>query len=651
MKTVNTIIILFLFVSISDCLGQDYQWAYNIDGTFRPYSRADNNGNVYMTGQFSGVVDFDLQTGVSNKTHTPGSVNDLYLVKYNTDRSLAWIHQMGGSGSGSGQAIAIDGSGNVYITGWFKGTINFGGGNLSTSTVNTVETFFAKYNSSGGHIWSHRIAGSSGGDQGNTIELDNTEAHIYIGGYFARTADFDPGAGTANLVSNSNSFDGYIAKYTTGGVYQWASKTGSSGSDFAFDLDVDASGNPYLCGRQLGDGFFSKYNTSGTLLWTKTISSGGFNNTIKGITIDKSSGSIYITGDFHQTTDFDPNGGVANLTTTGENGFLARYSSTGSYLWVTDFGIGKTYASAINGSGEIHVIGKFNNTIDFDPGPGVANLTSAGGGDLFLAKYDASQNYIWAMREGSSTGDLSVDGSVSLDNSDNVYISGDFSGTSDFDPGPGIANLTSSSSLEDFLAKYGPNILPIELASFSATWKDHSFDEVKLNWQTLSEKNNDSFIIERSNNGQDFIEILQVPGAGDSFEPINYQELDIDPIKNTVSYYRLKQRDYNGKYFISSPVLLTPITSNVSLDIQLLYPNPVIDLLNYIIYSSKKTDINIAIINNLGQQVQYEHEELQEGNNKLSILLDRLSEGEYIIQVETVDGKNQVARRFIIQEK
>jgi hypothetical protein len=166
------------------------------------------------------------------------------------------------------------------------------------------------------------------------------------------------------------------------------------------------------------------------------------------------SGNAYITGTFSGTYDFDPGPGTTNLSTAGTwdlDAYVSKFDSSGNLVWAKSFSStgtsGRGYSVAVDGSGSVYTTGHFDGTSDFDPGAGTANLTAASGLDPFVSKLDSSGNYVWAR---------SLDGgnfeTVAVDGSGNVYITGDFYGTVDFDPGEGIINFTSS-SVDQFFVK------------------------------------------------------------------------------------------------------------------------------------------------------------------------------------------------------
>src|SRR5262245_21645591 len=123
------------------------------------------------------------------------------------------------------------------------------------------------------------------------------------------------------------------------------------------------------------------------------------------------------------------------------------YSQSPNWLWAKgEGGIGRDdgMAIAIDSSGNVYTTGIFSSTADFDPCPGFFNLVSNGQTDIFILKLDSSGNFVWAKQIGGATYDAGE--SLAIDSIGNVYITGAFSGTVDFDPGAGVFNLTSDSS-------------------------------------------------------------------------------------------------------------------------------------------------------------------------------------------------------------
>ena len=201
---------------------------------------------------------------------------------------------------------------------------------------------------------------------------------------------------------------------------------------------------------------FAPLNTeasAGDFVWAKSMSGTGADIAFS-IFID-SSGNVYTTGRFAGTVDFDPGAGTSNLTSVGGTDiFISKLDSSGNFVWAKSVGSTSSDVAnsiSIDSSSNIYTTGRFRNTVDFDPGAGVLNLTSAGGDDIFISKLDSNGDFLWAKSMGGRTNDRGS--SIATDSSGNVYTTGRFTGTVDFDPGAGTSNLTSVGSDDIFLSK------------------------------------------------------------------------------------------------------------------------------------------------------------------------------------------------------
>jgi hypothetical protein len=199
--------------------------------------------------------------------------------------------------------------------------------------------------------------------------------------------------------------------------------------------------------------FVSKLDSSGNFVWAKSF--GGSSLDIGySITVD-SSGNVYTLGIFRGTADFDPGAGTTNLTSAGINDlFVSKLDSSGALLWVKSFGGSENeigYEIAVDSSGNVYTTGYFPGTADFDPGAGISNLTAVGSDDGFVSKLDSSGNFVWAKSFGGSSSDYLK--SITFDSSGNIYTTGGFRDTVDFDPGAGTANLTSAGSADVFVLR------------------------------------------------------------------------------------------------------------------------------------------------------------------------------------------------------
>ena len=430
----------------------------------------DSSGNILTAGYFEGTVDFDPGDGVANLT-SAGS-NDIFVSKLDSSGNYLWAKRIGGSGYDHAAAVAVDKYGSVITTGGFAGTVDFDPGagvaNL-TSVGRDVDIFVSKLDSSGNYLWAKRMGGV-GFDHG-IIPATDSDGNIAVTGFFTGTADFDPGEGVINLTSAGN-IDIFISKFDPAGNFIWAKGIGSTEADGGGGIAFDGSGNIYTSGGFSGtvdfdsgngvfnltsagklDIFISKHDSAGNFVWAKNV--GGTGDDGSAPHVLDSRGNIYLTGIFPNTADFDPGIGVANLTSAGSlDGFVLKLDSSGNYIWAKSYGStgsDEAYSISVDGNGGVITSGTFSGTVDFDPGAGIANLISAGGSDVFISKLDSSGNYLWGKRIGGTGSDRGYANVV--DQLGMVYTSGVFRETADFDPGSGTANFRSNGGADVFISK------------------------------------------------------------------------------------------------------------------------------------------------------------------------------------------------------
>ena len=397
---------------------------------------------------------------------------------YSQIPTLGWVKKAGGTGNEKGISIAIDASGNIYTTGFFTETVDFdpGPGVANLYAGGGKNVFITKTDASGNFIWVKQIGTGSNVMSGNAIHVDNF-GNILVAGEFTGTADFDPGPGVANMTSHSSSKDIFIVKFDQNGNFLWTKQIGGNSVDVVTGLGTDGVGNIYFCGYFSGtvdfdpgigifnqtsnswnsDIFVCKIDPSGNFGWARQIGSSDEDQALS-IAVDFF-GNVTTTGFFNGTADFDPGPNTFNLTATpgGSDVFVLRLDSWGEYIWARRLGGTSNdsgFSVTLDSGGNVYTTGIFCQTADFDPGPGVFNLTTISGVDIFISKLDAWGNFVWAKQiaidaAGSST-------SIVSDLSGNLYISGFFYSKADFDPGPGVFNL-SSNDLSAFILKLDQN--------------------------------------------------------------------------------------------------------------------------------------------------------------------------------------------------
>ncbi len=625
------------------------QWAKSVGGSGydKSYSIAvDGSGNTYITGTFEGTVDFD--PGAGTTTLTSGGYGVIFFAKYDANGSLVWAKSVGENGNTTSYSITVDGSGNIYITGYFLGTVDFNPSPNPADTLYLTENtggsiFFAKYNGSDGSlVWAKNLVATQYSfNEGRNITVKDGD--LYLTGRFRYTTDFDPSPNLADTLylNNSGGDAMFFAKYSSNdGSLVWAKSI--SGVVVANidskKIHVDGTGNVYVVGSFRGtadfdpstnpadtlnltsngsesDIFFAKYNgNDGSLVWAKSI--GGSNSDYgNDITIDGNS-NIYITGTFKGTVDFDPGTGTADLISTNGDIFFAKYNNNdGSLFWAKNLkssGTGYSEYPSIFVNNSIYVVGSFGGNVDFNPSPNPEDTLhlSSNNEDVFLANYSSNDgSLVWAKSMKSVGSGFTYNNSMVMVNN-NIYITGYFTDKADFDPSTNPADtlyLTSNGNNDIFFAKYNSNgFLPVELTSFIATSKNNT---VELSWSTVSEINNFGFEVEKAeyrnqnteNRKTEWRTIGNVQGNGTSNIQHHYTFID-NNVGTGKFIYRLKQIDMDGKFTYSEE---EEVYVGVPKAIKLLqnYPNPFnpVTTINYEIPTTGK--VYLKVYNVLGEEV------------------------------------------------
>ena len=255
-----------------------------------------------------------------------------------------WARHWGATDDDRGYGVAVDGSGNVYVTGAFQLSVDFDPGagttNLTSTTGMWADGFVSKLDSSGNFVWARRW-GSTVYDYGYGVAVDGSGT-VHVTGSFQGTVDFDPGAGTTSLVSSLTCAVAILLKLDSSGGLVWAPHWGAGSDDRGYGVVLDGSGY------------------------------------------------VYVTGSFSGTADFDPGPGTTDLVSGGGTDvFASKLDSSGDFVWARhwgDTGDDEGRGVALDGSGNVHVTGFFQGTVDFDPGPGTTDLISGGDNDGFVSR-------------------------------------------------------------------------------------------------------------------------------------------------------------------------------------------------------------------------------------------------------------------------
>lgn len=369
-------------------------------------------------------------TGGALTGQTSSGLDDAFVRGYDASGNELWTRQFGTSGWDRAQSVAVDADGNIYVAGYtdnvFPGQTSSGSG----------DAFVRKYDASGNELWTIQF-GTSSWDEADSVAV-GASGNIYVAGY---TSGALPGQ------SSFGASDAFVRKYSSSGSVIWTRQFGTSTYDGASGVAVDALGNVYVAGYTDGalpgqtsfgdlDAFVRKYNSSGSERWTRQFGTSDV-DTVRGIAVD-AAGNAYVGGLTFGT--------LPGQTSSGEmDAFVRKYNSSGSAIWTRQFGtFDWEYVSsvAVDDESNVYFAGE---TWEALPGQ-----TAPGQMDAFVGEYDALGNALWMKQFGTPDFDRAL--GVAVDSSGNVYVGGQTIGA--------FPEQTSLGFYDAFLAKF----LQIELS-------------------------------------------------------------------------------------------------------------------------------------------------------------------------------------------
>lgn len=422
------------------------------DSVFAYAVASDPSGNVVVTGTIRGSPN----TGFGGATLTSAGDTDIFIAKYTAAGAHSWSLRFGSTGPDVGYGIGTDSSGNVYVTGRFQGTVDFGGGPL---VGQSNDIFVAKYSSAGAHIWSQRFGGT-GVEVGTAISVMSNGTFAITGSYgFFGNGQTDFGGG---VLTSAGQSDMFIAKYDSSGNHLWSKSIGGAGIESGMGIAIDSLGEvsatgyfgasmylPCMAISSAGslDGIAIKYSSSGTLMWARRF---GGTTEDKGMAVALGSGGeTVVTGYFNATASF---GGSSHTSIGGVDTFLVKYLSAGTWSWDSAFSSslgleGNSNAVAMDTANNIAITGSMLQGIDFGGG---ALCPSCGTYDVYVAKFDSTGSHQWSNRYVATNDDHG--NGIAFDPSGNVFVVGDYMEGVDF----GGGTMPSPGGTDGFLVKFGP---------------------------------------------------------------------------------------------------------------------------------------------------------------------------------------------------
>lgn len=434
----------------------------------------DNAGNVYVTGGFDGTATFPD----SGPALTSIGRKDIFVARYNPAGQPEWAFGIGGIASGpgvddEGLSIAVSPAGHLFVTGYFQGTADFdpGSGIAEVTSYGFRDVFLASYTSDGQLRWVDSFGGAAD-DRGQGVGVFENEA-VYFTGFFRETARLASDAEETGTLTSVGEEDGFLIRMDQAGGFDWNLGYGNISVDKGARVGVDDSGNVYLAGvfsqtvdfdpgaeeavlsslSGSQDGMLATYSPAGSFLRVLPLGSPQLDG-IAGMAVD-GTGDVYLIGNFIGTLDFDPLNEPQAIVSLGIDQYIARYTPAGALAWVYTLGSGFAQGSdiAIN-EDAILVSGIFGDNLFPDPNSTFA-LESQGEQDIMLASYSKDGAFRWGQAIGGVLSETAT--AVTLSAEGEVYLTGFFQDEVDFAPDAGTAILSSSGTFDGFLVRYAPD--------------------------------------------------------------------------------------------------------------------------------------------------------------------------------------------------
>jgi uncharacterized delta-60 repeat protein len=637
----NKIIFLVLIVfNLTHIDSQFYQeWVSRYNGTGNNNDEAlsiavDISGNVYVTGY----------------TVVAALNEDYATVKYNAQGVVQWVQTYNGLGTSvsydDAYSIVVDASGNVYVTGFSRGN----GTGYDIATI--------KYNSNGVLQWIQRYNGSDNGDDGAYFIAVDNSGNVYV---------------TGESKGVSHNLDYCTIKYNSSGVQEWIALYNGTGNsdDIAYSLALDGSGNVYITGVAGGSGTNSdyctvKYNSSGIQQWVQYYNGQpGYNVDIPHAIAVDDSGYVYVTGQSRNTSETDHDYATIKYNSNGVQQWVKRYNGTG-------FGMDIAWGIAVDALGNVYVTGE-----------SVGSGTSS---DYSTVKYNLSGTQLWVARYNSSVNDVDIANAITLDSSGNIYVTGQSSGSG---TNRDYATIKyNSSGVQQWAARYnGPasnvdNAKVIKIGAFgnvyitvlsrgSSTLEDYatikyiqvpyspsnlnalavSSSKINLDWIDNS-GNETGFKIERSTNAGANWSLINIVGVNVT----SYSDTGL--VANTIFHYRVyasNQAGNSGYSNIAFDTTFTPVgiinKNELPSEYKLFqnYPNPFNPVTNIRFDIISKSNVKLIVYDILGREVALIiNQKLQAGSYKVDWEGTNYPSGIYFYKLET-DTYNETKRMVLIK--
>jgi len=561
-----TLLVLFSISFLAEAQQYFGTNTFGINGNETNYDVAkDSQGNVYSVGFYAGT----LTVGTTTVTHNGGNA-DGYLTKHDANGNPLWIKSFGGAADDVAIAVTVDNADNILITGYFQGAGSNSfdadpGPNVfalaQLSPILSRDCFIIKLDSNGDFVWAKQVSnpsGASANEDSKSIKVDAAN-NVYVAGGF-HYADFDPGSGQELILAS-----------------------GSGGAQ---------------------DGFVLKLDSNGNYVWVKTFYSAN-NVVVESIDFD-STGNLYVAGRYQGVVDLDPSTTVTVNSTTSNGNFdcfLVKLDASGDYVWGNVYG-GSGYDNpkfVKTVGSDVYIGGSLLGNQDLDPSAGTNMITLSGSSDGYISKFDSSGNYTGSYIVGGSTSsEIEEMYRMIVGPNGNLFVTGNFLDTADFDYGTGTTNSTSNGGLDAYILELSPSMQYVNHVTIGGTARE-TFAKIVFN----------------ADNSLLFSGSFNSPSV--DFNP--FTGVDVISNSGSNSYDNFVSR-------FSWPNIALPNSSFNQNNIAI-YPNPVKDIL---IISDVTNFNSYKIFNALGQIVN------QNSLQSTDINVSNLSNGIYTLQLIGTDS-------------
>jgi len=553
-------LIAFLLLPLF-CTSQDLEQVLHIRGESDVTGRSvevDNEGNIYAVGYFENTITFGSDDETISIT-SEGS-NDIFVSKTSPTGEILWVKGIGAESSDLATDIALDQDNNVYITGSYIDTLSFAPLPIpDLPGESTGNILVLKMDTNGDVIWAKGLIGPSA-SLANSIEVDN-DGNILTTGRLKGTNDFDPGAGEFTLTTQSID-DVFISKLDPEGNFVWAGAFLGGQSNIGRDLDVDPDGN------------------------------------------------VYITGILDGVADFNPGSGVFELDSGSDDAvFIAKLNAAGELDWAKKMaGSAEGLSIKLDSDQNILTSGRFSQIQDFDPGPDQAILTSAGSLDGFISKLNNDGEYLWAHRIGGTFADAI--NSIDVDEANNVYTTGFFSGDATYDTDSGEETIIGAGNREVLLTKMSPEGDYLWAFGMGGVERDGGSEiavDANASVYTIG------YFEETANFGPESASLTSL-GEDDAFITVHTQLVNTRNLKEQIERLTI-------------------------------YPNPASNL-TQLSWKAATSNGFIEIMDMQGKRVQ----RLRANSNPFLLDLNHLEPGIYFVRLNTRDGQAYLGKLLVVGE-